>query len=86
MAIVISGTDNSIKKSDNTAGIGIGGRPSFHATRTLGHIYGNGGSDIVIPFDNVKYNYGGGYNALTGRFTAPFTGVYYFQSEIISYR
>lgn len=42
------------------------------------------GPQQVLKFDSVLTNIGGGYNAQTGIFTAPFSGVYCFFLSVMS--
>jgi hypothetical protein len=36
----------------------------------------------VVPYPNVIYNVGGNYSTSTNRFTAPITGLYYFNYSV----
>ena len=76
-----STTDLSCNTLDKVGDVNCGGvisipnQISFRATRNV-HAYIN--TNIVLPFNAITYNIGGGYNNSTYTFTAPKTGTYYF--------
>ncbi|VDI47605.1 Hypothetical predicted protein [Mytilus galloprovincialis] len=51
----------------------------FHAVRTSAIHLGN---KAVIVFDSVEKNIGGGYNVQTGKFTAPYKGLYFITTRV----
>jgi hypothetical protein len=53
---------------------------AFHAWYVPQPSSTTAGSSII--FTNVVYNYGVGYNSGTGRFTAPYAGMYAFSASI----
>lgn len=52
--------------------------PGFYASLTT-----QSGHDIL--FDHVHLNKGLGYSRLTGRFTAPYPGLYVFMTSVLTY-
>ena len=48
------------------------------------NVYGisKGYGGTVMPFKNILWNEGGGYSTVTGKFTAPVTGIYQFNAHI----
>lgn len=52
---------------------------AFTATRSISQSFSNG---ATLVFSNALTNIGGGYNAVTGVFTAPLGGVYVFICKI----
>lgn len=68
-------TNNALRMTVDTAGrVTMPYQPMFSAIRDAGSVSYN--SEIV--FNSVAVNVGGHYNASTGRFTAPVTGLYMF--------
>jgi hypothetical protein len=56
----------------------LGGCPvCFHARYTAGSLVAST-SGMVIPWNQVEFNRGGGFNSTNGRFTAPISGIYMF--------
>lgn len=51
---------------------------AFRARRTTSFVTGTNVQTTGFNFDSIDYNYGSGYNATTGDFTAPVNGVYTF--------
>lgn len=81
MALILSGSDNTVRKTDNTAGVRIGNKVAFHAYRNGGHVAANGASDVLVVCETIRFNYGGCYHPTTGRFTATKAGTYYFSGN-----
>tara|TARA_Y100000389_G_scaffold200168_1_gene240028 strand:- start:258 stop:2114 length:1857 start_codon:yes stop_codon:yes gene_type:complete len=56
----------------------LGGCPvCFHARYTTGSLVAST-NGMVIPWNQVEFNRGGGLNSTNGRFTAPISGIYMF--------
>ena len=58
-------------------------KPAFRATKSGSSF--TPAADSVIVWDNAVYNYGSHYSTTTGRFTAPFDGVYHFNLYTITH-
>jgi len=54
---------------------------SFKASRSTDYTLN---TSIVLPFDNVIFNNGDGYDNTTYTFTAPVTGIYFFYSQFFT--
>ena len=54
---------------------------SFKASRSTNYTLN---TSIVLPFDNVIFNNGGGYDNTTYTFTAPVTGIYFLYSQFFT--
>jgi len=39
----------------------------------------------LVTWNRIRFNKGGGYNPVTGKFTAPISGHYWFHSHVLSY-
>uniref|UniRef100_A0A8W8JH95 C1q domain-containing protein n=1 Tax=Magallana gigas TaxID=29159 RepID=A0A8W8JH95_MAGGI len=52
---------------------------AFTATRTLSQSFT---TETAVVFSNIPTNIGGGYNAVTGIFTAPLGGIYLFDCKL----
>lgn len=52
---------------------------AFTATRTLSQSFT---TETAVVFSNILTNIGGGYNAVTGIFTAPLGGIYLFDCKL----
>lgn len=52
---------------------------AFTATRTLSQSFT---TETAVVFSNILTNIGGGYNAVTGIFTAPLGGIYFFDCKL----
>lgn len=70
------GVDGERMKIDSAGRVTKPYQPAFSAVRDAGDVSYN----TVIVFNSVAVNVGGHYNASTGRFTAPVSGVYYFEA------
>jgi hypothetical protein len=78
---------NTIQNSSGTTALNIDsiGRvttpnnPAFEAIRVSGTVGNQYAANQEIVFDGVNLNIGNGYNASTGRFTAPVSGKYVFK-------
>ena len=57
-------------------------KPAFRAYKS-GNAYLPTAGDTIV-FDETEYNYGTHYSTSTGRFTAPFDGVYHFSVYTIT--
>lgn len=55
---------------------------SAYLSSTQNNVTGDGTAYTII-YDTVLYNNGSAYNNGTGVFTAPQTGLYYFQSQVV---
>jgi hypothetical protein len=61
-------------------------RPAFSAQGTAGGIALPNGDWTTIVFDYANGNVGSNYNTGNGLFTAPVSGVYYFEAHIYGYK
>ncbi len=52
--------------------------PPFNVGRAAGDQFVNGGVTTTVDFDNVVFNYGGGFNDDTNQFTPPIPGIYQY--------
>lgn len=59
----------------------LGGPIAFSSGLQAGAFIPNN-TPTNIAFDSVEYNLGGGYNPITGEFTAPVEGVYHFDASV----
>jgi hypothetical protein len=66
---------------DTSGRVTMPNQPSFHAHRSAGDYTAS--SPTTYVFNNVSYNNGGHYSTSTGRFTAPVTGYYLFNYNIL---
>ena len=76
MQFTTSGSNGSVQEKmriDSAGRITTPSQPAFHATSANAPTTG-----VEWVFNAVTFNRGNYYNATTGRFTAPVTGVYYF--------
>ena len=83
----ITTTDLSCNSLTTTGNVDVGGlilapnQVSFKASRIADKTINSG---IELPFDNVIFNNGNGYDNTTYIFTAPVTGIYFFYSQFFS--
>ena len=60
---------------------GIVGVTAFSAKSNIFGDYGPSAEDMVIPFPNVQFTFGGGYDAVSSIFTAPVEGIYFISAR-----
>ena len=71
------GTTTPAAKLDVNGDVNINGYLTTNLARVFAiRSVGNVGNNSVVPWNNVLVNKGNNYNASTGRFTAPKTGLY----------
>lgn len=61
-------------------------RPSFSAQGTAGWVTMPNGTWTTIVFDTVNGNIGSCYNTGNGLFSAPVSGIYYFEAHLYGYK
>lgn len=59
------------------------GEISFSATVDTELTTFTAGADVVVKWDTLNYNYGGGFNTTTDRFVAPQDGRYHFDATVL---
>jgi hypothetical protein len=69
--------DTGPKGPQGPAG-GNGPLVAFNVGRAAGDQFVNGGVTTTVDFDNVVFNYGGGFNDDTNQFTPPIPGIYQY--------
>ena len=57
-------------------------QPSFYSVLSSNWTYTGGGSRVIVPFNDVRFNVGGNFNTGTGKFTAPVSGKYLFTARL----
>lgn len=74
-------TDISMRTKAKGAGTVQHGRPvAFHAYRNASKTIGASPADVV--HDTILFDYGSNFNTTTGVFTAPYAGVYFFNTNL----
>ena len=86
-AVITAGSGISVTPGANTitiAATGGGAKPAFGAylNTSLANVTGDGTTYVPIVFDTTSFDVTSNYNAGTGVFTVPTTGIYFFQSTI----
>jgi len=84
---ITTSTDLSCNSLTTTGNIYVEGlilapnQVSFKASRSTDYTIN---TSIVLPFDDVIFNNGDGYDDTTYTFTAPVTGIYFFYSQFFT--
>ena len=78
---MIFGTNHATRLSiDSTGAVTMPAQPAFHAGGNDGSVNGAG---QVIKFDSERFDQNSDYSTSTGIFTAPVTGKYYLQTQVL---